>query len=488
MSWPAFNRAAVATASLVVLMFASAPLALAKAPPESFADLAEKALPAVVNISTTQTIKRESGPNRPHFPPGSPFEEFFRDYFDRQQQQSNRAPRQVTSLGSGFVIDKTGLIVTNNHVIADADEIVVRFQDDTSLPATLVGRDEKTDIAVLRVKADGPLPFLPLGDSEKLRVGDWVVAIGNPFGLGGSVTAGIVSARQRDIRSGPYDDFIQTDAAINKGNSGGPLVNVDGEVIGINTAIYSPSGGSVGIGFSVPMSLAKSVIEQLTEFGETRRGWLGVNIQSVTEEIADSLGLGQARGALVANVTKDGPAEKSGILAGDVILSFNGQDIDKMRALPRIVAETPVGQKSDVVVWRKGKEKTVSVTLGRLEAQEAATAAVAKDEAPAAKASGIDAMGMSITVLDDKLRTQFEIPEDITGVVVTEVKDNGNAAKKGLRPGDIIQEVNQEAVKNPGEVAQVVAEAIDAGRKSVLVLFNRGGERRFIVVPVTDEK
>ena len=487
MSWPAFNRATAAAASLVVLVFASAPLALAKAPPESFADLAEKALPAVVNISTTQTIKRESGPNRPHFPPGSPFEEFFRDYFDRQQDKPNRAPRQVTSLGSGFVIDKSGLIVTNNHVIADADEIVVRFQDDTSLPATLVGRDEKTDIAVLRVKADGPLPFLPLGDSKQLRVGDWVVAIGNPFGLGGSVTAGIVSARQRDIRSGPYDDFIQTDAAINKGNSGGPLVNVDGEVIGINTAIYSPSGGSVGIGFSVPMSLAKSVIDQLTEFGETRRGWLGVNIQSVSEEIADSLGLGQARGALVANVTKDGPAEAAGILAGDVILSFNGRAIDKMRALPRIVAETPVGKKSDVVVWRKGKEKTVAVTLGRLEAQEAATASAAKSDEPA-KASGIDAMGLSITALNETLRTQFEIPEDITGVVVTEVKEDGNAAKKGLRPGDIIQEVNQEAVAAPGDVAQVVAEAIDAGRKSVLVLFNRGGERRFIVVPVTDEK
>jgi serine protease Do len=485
MSWPALNRAAVAAASMVVLMFASAPPSLAKVPMEGFADLADKALPAVVNISTTQTIKRDSGPNRPHFPPGSPFEEFFKDYFDRDHQ-SNR-PRQVTSLGSGFVIDATGLIVTNNHVIADADEIVVRFQDDTSLPATLVGRDEKTDVAVLRVKANKPLPFLPIGDSEKLRVGDWVVAIGNPFGLGGSVTAGIVSARQRDIRSGPYDDFIQTDAAINKGNSGGPLVNIDGEVIGINTAIYSPSGGSVGIGFSVPMSLAKPVIDQLTKFGETRRGWLGVNIQTVTDEIAESLGLGDARGALVANVSKGGPAEKAGILAGDIILSFNGQAIDKMRALPRIVAETPVGEKSDVVVWRKGKEKTVSVTLGRLESQEAASAAAAKEEAPP-KASGIESMGLTIAALNDATRGQFEIPAEIDGVVVTEVQDGGNADKKGIRPGDLIQEINQEAVSSPAQVKKVVDAAAQSGRKSVLVLFNRGGERRFVVVSVSKGK
>jgi serine protease Do len=344
MKWLTFGRASAAALSLVVIMATSVTGAMAAAPPGSFADLVEKALPAVVNISTTQTAKRESSPQHPQFPPGSPFEEFFKEFFYRQQGQ-DRAPRQVTSLGSGFVSDASGIIVTNNHVIADAVEIVVRFQDDTSLPAKLIGRDEKTDIAVLKVETDKPLAFLPLGDSEKLRVGDWVVAIGNPFGLGGTVTAGIVSAQKRDIRSGPYDDFIQTDAAINKGNSGGPLVDVDGAVIGINTAIYSPSGGSVGIGFSVPIALAKPVIEQLRKFGETRRGWLGVHIQNVSEEIADSLSLKEVHGALVANVTENGPAQAAGIQAGDVILSFNGQTIDRMRSLPRIVAETPVGEK-----------------------------------------------------------------------------------------------------------------------------------------------
>ncbi len=484
MIWPALDRAAIAALSLIVIVFTSTNVVLARSAPESFADLAEKALPAVVNISTTQTVKRESGPDRPRFPPGSPFEEFFRDYFDRQQQPNN-APRQVTSLGSGFVIDPSGIIVTNNHVIADAEEIIVRFQDDVSLPAKLIGRDEKTDMAVLKVESDTPLASLPIGDSDELRVGDWVVAIGNPFGLGGSVTAGIVSARQRDIRSGPYDDFIQTDAAINKGNSGGPLVNIKGEVIGINTAIYSPSGGSVGIGFSVPTSLAKPVIDQLIKFGETRRGWLGVHIQTVTDDIADSLGLGEARGALVANVTEGGPAQDAGIQAGDVILSFNGEKIDRMRALPRIVAETPVGQKSDVVIWRKGKERTVAVTLGRLEEQEAATAAAAAENG--SNEATVEAMGITIATLDEKLRQRFEIPSDVVGVIVTDVEQGGNAASKGLKTGDIILELNQDSVSDPGQVASIVASVKEEGRKSVLVLFNRGGDRRFIVVPL-DEK
>lgn len=281
------SRAMAAGLALVVVVMTAAPGAFARSAPESFADLAEKSLPAVVNISTTQTVDRGAGPDRPQFPPGSPFEEFFKEFFDRQRP--NSGPRKVTSLGSGFVIDPSGIIVTNNHVIADADEIVVRFHDDTSLPATLLGRDEKTDIAVLKVESDEPLVALSIGDSAAARVGDWVVAIGNPFGLGGSVTAGIISARQRDIRSGPYDAFIQTDAAINKGNSGGPLLNLDGEVIGINTAIYSPSGGSVGIGFAVPTSLAEGVVNQLREFGETRRGWLGVRIQDVTPDMVEAL-------------------------------------------------------------------------------------------------------------------------------------------------------------------------------------------------------
>lgn len=484
MQWPAVERTGARLLSLFLIVFMSATSVQARELPESFADLAENALPAVVNISTTQTVKRDSSPNRPHFPPGSPFEEFFKEFFDRQQ--SDGEPRQVTSLGSGFVIDPSGVIVTNNHVIAKADEILVRFHDDTSLPATVVGRDEKTDIAVLKVETDKELPALPIGDSNTLRVGDWVVAIGNPFGLGGTVTAGIVSAQKRNINSGPYDNFIQTDAAINRGNSGGPLVNVDGEVIGINTAIFSPSGGSVGIGFSVPVSLAKPVIDQLREFGETRRGWLGVHIQTVTDEIADSLSLDEPRGALVANVTEDGPAATAGVQPGDVILSFNGKSIDRMRNLPRIVAETPVGETVDVTLWRKGEEKTVSVTLGRLEDQEAAMAEQSGQSGDSGDTATIEDMGLTVSSLTDSLRQQFEVPDDVEGVIVTDVASDGNAADKGVQPGDILLELNQETVSNPGEVANIVASVKEAGRKSVLVLFNRGGERRFIVVPLNE--
>jgi serine protease Do len=480
------NRVLGAGLACLLVVLATTPGAYARSAPDSFADLAEKTLPAVVNISTTQTIKGGAGPGRPQFPPGSPFEEFFKDFFDKQQQQpNNKSPRKATSLGSGFVIDASGLIVTNNHVIADADEIFVRFQDDVTLPAKLIGRDEKTDIAVLKVETDKPLPFLPIGDSAKARVGDWVVAIGNPFGLGGSVTAGIISARQRDIRSGPYDAFIQTDAAINKGNSGGPLINLAGEVIGINTAIYSPSGGSVGIGFAVPTSLAKSVIGQLRKFGETRRGWLGVHIQTVTDEIADSLGLGSARGALVANVTEGGPAEKGGVLAGDVILRFDDKEVDKMRKLPRLVAETEVGKSAAVVVWRKGKEVRLSVDLGRLEAQEAKAVATSDVPDSNSKAALVDEIGADLATLDDKLRAQFSISEDVDGVVITELKPDGNAAQKGLEPGDVILEINQDSVASPGDVASMIAKAVEAGRTSVLLLVNRSGDRRFIVVPVT---
>jgi serine protease Do len=470
------SRAMAAGLALVVVVMTAAPGAFARSAPESFADLAEKSLPAVVNISTTQTVDRGAGPDRPQFPPGSPFEEFFKEFFDRQRP--NSGPRKVTSLGSGFVIDPSGIIVTNNHVIADADEIVVRFHDDTSLPATLLGRDEKTDIAVLKVESDEPLVALSIGDSAAARVGDWVVAIGNPFGLGGSVTAGIISARQRDIRSGPYDAFIQTDAAINKGNSGGPLLNLDGEVIGINTAIYSPSGGSVGIGFAVPTSLAEGVVNQLREFGETRRGWLGVHIQTVTPEIADSLGLSEASGALVANVTEDGPAQAAGIEAGDVILRFDDKPVSKMRELPRLVAETPVGKSVSVTVWRKGAEENLSVSLGRLEAQEAK---VAENDS---KAATVDEIGASLATLDDTLRRQFGIDDSIEGVVITELDPDGAAAEKRLEAGDVILEVNQDAVADPGDVASRIAEAVSAGRNSVLLLVNRQGDRRFVVVPV----
>ena len=335
--------------------------------PASVADLADKLIGGVVNISTSQKVaqKRPTLP-RPKAPEGSPFQDFFDELFP-DQKDGNDTPRTVQSQGSGFVIDASGIIVTNNHVISDADEIVANFSDGTKLDAELVGRDPKTDLAVLRVKPEKPLTVVKFGDSDKARVGDWVMAIGNPFGFGRTVTLGIVSAIGRDINSGPYDNYIQTDASINKGNSGGPLFNMDGEVVGINTAIISPSGGSIGLGFAIPSSLARNVVDQLVQFGETRRGWLGVQIQTVTDEIAETLGLDKARGALVGDAARGGPAEKGGIKAGDVILTFDGKPVAEMRDLPKIVADTPVGKTVDVVVLRKGEETTVQVEIGRLE-------------------------------------------------------------------------------------------------------------------------
>ncbi|NNH33153.1 Do family serine endopeptidase, partial [Rhizobium sp. SEMIA 4085] len=335
--------------------------------PASVADLAEGLLDAVVNISTSQNVKGDEGAGpAPRAPDGSPFQEFFNDFFNKQQggQGGNH---NVSSLGSGFVIDPSGYIVTNNHVIEGADDIEVNFANGTKLKAKLIGTDTKTDLSVLKVEPRTPLTAVKFGDSSDMRIGDWVMAIGNPFGFGGSVTVGIISGRGRNINAGPYDNFIQTDAAINKGNSGGPLFNMKGEVIGINTAIISPSGGSIGIGFSVPSELAAGVVNQLREFGETRRGWLGVRIQPVTDDVADSLGLDTAKGALVAGVIKGGPVDNGSIKAGDVILKFDGKPVNEMRDLPRVVAESPVGKEVDVVVLRDGKEQTVKVTLGRLE-------------------------------------------------------------------------------------------------------------------------
>src|ERR1700736_5574551 len=339
--------------------------------PDNIADVAEKVIDAVVNISTSQKVEARNSP-MPQLPNDPQLDELFRDFFNRRgapgdPQNRERSPRRVNSLGSGFIIDPSGIVVTNNHVISEADEITVILNDGTRLKAELIGKDQKTDLALLRVKPDKPLTAVRFGDSEKLRLGEWVIAIGNPFSLGGSVTAGIVSARNRDINSGPYDNYIQTDAAINRGNSGGPLFNLDGEVIGVNTAIISPSGGSIGIGFAVPSKTAMPVIEQLRQFGETRRGWLGVRIQQVTDEIADSLGMKQARGALVAGVDDKGPAKPAGIAPGAVIVKFDGHDIKDMHELPRVVADTPVGKQTLVVVIRKGKEETKTVTLGRLE-------------------------------------------------------------------------------------------------------------------------
>lgn len=458
------------------LVFGTNPVA-ARQPGESFADLAEKSLPAVVNISTTQNI---SVGDRPDVPPGTPFEDFFKEFLERNPNGSQ--PRQASSLGSGFVIDPSGIVVTNNHVIAGADEIVIRFQDDHELPAKVLGRDPKTDLAVLKVESETPLAFLKIGDSRKIRVGDWVIAIGNPFGLGGSVSAGIISARQRDIRSGPYDDYLQTDAAINKGNSGGPMLNMDGEVIGVNSAIYSPTGGSVGIGFAVPTSLAAPIIDQLQRFGETRRGWLGVHIQTVTDEIANTLGLDKARGALVASVAKDGPAMVGGIKEQDIILKFNGIDIDKVRRLPRIVAETKIGSEVPVVVWRDKAEEVVRITVARLDetlAKEAAEEADPSLEIPN--------VGLMIAPLTDEARAENGIEEDIKGALIVAVQEEGPAAQENVLPGDVIIEVNQDPVSSPLDVREKVAEAIASKRKSVLLLINRKGTLRFVAVKPTRE-
>src|SRR5262245_38250461 len=409
--------------------------------PDKIADVAEAVLEAVVNISTSQTVEARQGPT-PQLPPGSPFEDFFDEFFKNRRggqgdnQNRERTPRRVSSLGSGFVIDPEGIIVTNNHVISEADEIHAVFTDGTKLKAEVIGRDQKVDLALLRVKPDKPLKAVKFGDSDKLRLGEWVIAIGNPFSLGGSITAGIVSARNRDINSGPYDNYIQTDAAINRGNSGGPLFNLDGEVIGINTAIISPSGGSIGIGFAVPSKTAMPVIEQLKQFGETRRGWLGVRIQQVTDEIAESLKISPPRGALVAGVDDKGPAKPAGIEPGDVIVKFDGKDIKEMRDLPRVVADTPVGKQVPVVVIRKGKEDTRTVTLGRLEDGEKVAAAAPKDDGTAEKPVVKKTLGLELANMSDDLRRRYKIKDTVKGVVITAVDANSAAADKRLSPGD----------------------------------------------------
>jgi serine protease Do len=470
--------------------------------PLSFADLAEKLSPAVVNISSTQKITQsEAVPDMPQFPPGSPFEDFFKEFMDKQNGGQNGGVPQgqdelpVTSLGSGFIIDgEKGLVVTNNHVIKDADEVRVTLVDNTILEAEIVGKDEKTDLAVLKVKAKGhKLTEVNFGDSDRMRVGDWVLAIGNPFGLGGTVTQGIISARKRDINAGPYDDFLQTDASINRGNSGGPMFNLKGEVIGINTAIYSPSGGSVGIGFAVPSNLAKPVVMQLAEFGKTRRGWLGVKIQTVTDEIAEGLGLKDVHGALVASVTEGGPAEKAGIKAGDVIIQFNGQKLDAMRQLPRIVAETPIGKEAPMVVIRDGKTITLDVKVGELEQAETdgliEKAESDKVDAPT-KGSILSGLDVTVANITPKLRETYAIPEDVNGVVVTNVKGSSDAMQKGLVAGDVVVEINQESIKDAASAVKIVDEVKASGKQSILMLVDGQGQGdvRFVAVKFTAAK
>ena len=455
--------------------------------PASVADLAEKLLGSVVNISTSQQVaqKRPRLPV-PKVPEGSPFQDFFDELFPDGQDKGS--PRTVQSQGSGFVIDPSGIIVTNNHVVGDADEIIASFNDGAKLKAEVIGRDTKTDIAVLRVKSDHPLPAIKLGDSDATRIGDWVLAIGNPFGFGRTVTLGIVSAIGRDINSGPYDNYIQTDASINKGNSGGPLFNMDGEVIGINTAIISPSGGSIGLGFAIPTSLARGVIDQLVAYGETRRGWLGVQIQTVTEEIAETLGMGEARGALVGDVVRDGPADSAGIKPGDVVLKFDGKDIEEMRDLPKIVADTPVGKEVDVVVLRKGDEQTLQAKVGRLEDGEKQIASQDEEQSdqqaePEEPADIV--LGMKLKEITGADRETEEIASDVAGVLVVEVEAGTIAADKGIEAGNVLVEVAQEPVSTLEEVLARVEELKKEGRKSVLLMVSsKTGDIRFVVLRI----
>jgi len=480
----------VAAFALVVTL-APAPT-VARAAPDSFADLAEQVTGAVVNISASTTVETRNR-TLPQLPQGTPFEDLFEEFFNRRGQgqgpgaEGPRLPQQrrSNSLGSGFVIDPSGIVVTNNHVIGDANDISVIFADGTRLKADIVGKDSKVDLAVLRVKSDKPLKAVPFGDSDAIRPGDWVLAIGNPFGLGGSVTAGIVSARGRNIESGPYDNYIQTDASINKGNSGGPLFNMKGEVIGINTAILSPTGGSVGIGFAVPASTAAPVIDQLRQFGETRRGWLGVRIQNVDDATAEALGLGVPRGALIAGIDEKGPARPAGLDVGDVIVRFDDREVKDSRDLPRIVAATPVGKTVDVIIVRKGKEETRRVTLGRLEDGERQQQTSVQQPTPEPPTATRQALGLTVSGVNDELRRRYSLKEGLKGVVVTRVDPNSPAADKRIQPGDVIVEVGQEPVATPADMTRRIDALKSEGRKSALLLVsNAQGEVRFVAVSI----
>ncbi len=459
----------------LALLIAQTLSAGAQSRPDTFADLADKVSSSVVNITTSTTVATNTGP-APQVPEGSPFEDFFRDFLDRNQGDGGPRPRRSQALGSGFVISEDGFIVTNNHVIAEADRILIEFFTGEEREAKVIGTDPNTDLALLKVEADEPLDFVPWGSSDDMRVGDWVMAMGNPLGQGFSVSAGIVSARGRAL-SGTYDDYIQTDAAINRGNSGGPLFNLDGEVIGVNTAILSPNGGSIGIGFAMSSRVATNVIAQLEEFGETRRGWLGVRIQDVTDDLAEGLGLQEAKGALVTDVP-DGPSKDAGIEAGDVIVEFNGNSIADTRELVNTVANSPVGAAVPVDVMREGDLLTLTVTLGRREEAEGAVPASAPANEPIEK----DILGVTISTITDELRAELGLSDSLEGLVVTDVTEDSEAFEKGLRAGDVITEAGQEKVTSVGDLEERIASATDAGRKSLLLLVRRGGDPRFVAL------
>jgi serine protease Do len=463
------------------------------APVEGFADLVDELMPAVVNISTMQKITNQKNiPMQELFP----FDNFS-DLMERfgvnpppsMGGGGKSEPRKAVSLGSGFIIDPDGYIVTNNHVITDGEEISVRLSNEKEYIAKIIGFDAKTDLALLKVDASEKLPFVKFGDSEKARVGDWVIAIGNPFGLGGTVTAGIVSSRSRDINAGGLvDNFIQTDAAINQGSSGGPMFNTRGEVIGINTVIISPSSGNVGVGFATPSVLAKNVLEQLRKSGKVERAWLGVKIQALDDEIIESLGLKDSKGALVAEVTKNSPASKADLQPGDIILSFDGKDVTNERKLPRIVAETPIGKSVDIIYLRKNERKTAKATLAELSNKTGVADETSNDSAKTDdnKSSKI-LFGINITKLTEELRDKYHIEHDITGVLVLGSNQKGLWSKRGLQKGDVITSVNQEQVTSVEEIEKLIAQADKHNRKSVLLLINRGGELIFLPLPIKDK-
>ena len=450
-------------------------LSHAKSAPDSFADLAEKLSPSVVNISTTTVIEDKSR-QMPSFPPGSPFEEFFKQF-----DQPGGKKRKAQSLGSGFIIDETGYVITNNHVIDNAEKIMVILYDDTSFEATVVGKDPKTDVALLKIDPKKTkLTAVKFGDSNNLRVGDWVMAIGNPFGFGGTVTAGIVSARGRNL-SGSYDDYIQTDASINRGNSGGPLFDMKGNVVGINTAIFSQSGGSVGIGFAVSSNLAKQVTDQLKQYGRTKRGWLGVLIQEITQEIADSLGMKSAKGALVSSATEGGPAEKAGVKTGDVILKFNDIEIESMKELPKVVAGTPVGKSVPLVILRNGKELTLNVVLGELELAEKENL-IGQANNSGSDSKEYEKLGFVAEELNSSNKSKFNIKDVDKGIVITSVKEESPAQAAGIVAGMVIVRVGQVEVNSLSVIDQALQSAIKQKRKALLFLVKVENGTRFVAI------
>ena len=459
----------------------------------SYADLVEPLLPAVVNISSTTLIRsrgdQTQSPLDMPLPKGSPLEDFFKEYLDRMQPETSR---NSSALGSGFVIDPEGYIVTNYHVVADADQITVTLNDNTELKATLVGRDRRTDLALLKVNTDKKLPFVQWGDSEKLRTGDRIIAIGNPFGLGGSVTTGIVSHLSRDIgdrtRSGDFvEGYIQTDASINLGNSGGPMFDMTGKVVGVNAAIYTPTGANVGIGFAIPSDIAQKVVTQIRQYGRTKRGWLGVHIQPVTEDIAEGLGLKDLKGALVGSVVKDGPAAKGKLQPGDVILKVDNVEVKEQRSVPRIVGNIVVGTQVPVTIWRKGKIVSLPIQIGEYEEAEE-TGVITSLDGGKELTKGIEIHGMTLQPLTEDVLQRYDIPKDTQGVLIVDVKPKSSAAEKGLHAGDVILEISQEEVKLPQHVVDHLIKAEKENRKSALLLISRDGESRYVSIKLIPEE